>query len=425
MAENTFSIDFIARKSKHHQDEAYIIARITMDGDDTEISIKEKIAANQWDSKAEKVKGRTPEINAINEHINNWRLLIQNHYRALVNKEKAFNVTDLRNTILNKGVKKDKGHTLKKLFEKHEVAWKDQMGEGTMKNYPTTMKYVMNFVKDTTGKSDIHVSEIDFEFITDFAAYIPLHPLKEHDPCTINGTAKHIERFKKLMGWAKQLRWIKENQVADFSPKRKKQKPRSLKAHEFSLLERVPLTDPGLIFARDLFVFSCYTGMAYADVMSLSMTDFKVTEKGVFYCEIYRKKSEEFCGVPLLKPAVLILNKYKDDPRAIRRQKIFPYLTNQTVNRYLKILSQLVKFEFNLTYHVARHTFATVITLRNGVNIRILQQMMGHAKISTTQQYTAVDEETILLAMKPVEGKVKELLKLKSPKQQLLSIQNK
>ncbi len=142
--------------------------------------------------------------------------------------------------------------------------------------------------------------------------------------------------------------------------------------------------------------FSCYSGFAFADVMKLTMEDFDIIATGKFWCSIYRSKSDELEAMLMLEKAVMLI-KHKDHPRSIANGTIFPPITNQTVNRYLKILAEIWNINLKLTFHVTCHTFAFVVALKNGVPIHIVKAMLGHIKITTTENYTDVDEFTLPL----------------------------
>lgn len=157
---------------------------------------------------------------------------------------------------------------------------------------------------------------------------------------------------------------------------------------------------------RDLFVFACYTGLAFTDVMSLTESDFSVTNDGVWFLMTYRNKSEELSPVPILTAAQKLIEKYRNDPRSVSRGAIFPFISNQEVNRCLKIIQEICGILKELTFHVARHTFATTVTLKNKVPMETVKALLGHKKYSTTEIYAEVDEEKIIEDMSEVESRL-------------------
>jgi integrase/recombinase XerD len=171
-------------------------------------------------------------------------------------------------------------------------------------------------------------------------------------------------------------------------------------------LENKPFVDLTLSYVKDLFLYSCYTGLAFADAMALRESDFEFGLDGTVWCKIYRTKSDELCAVPLLESAAKILNKYRHDAKTQNRTNIFPKISNQHVNDSLKIMQAACEILTYLTFHVARHTFAKTVALKNGIPLETVQMMMGHTKITTTQIYADVDEEKIMDDMTGLEDKL-------------------
>src|SRR5690606_15026109 len=229
---------------------------------------------------------------------------------------------------------------------------------------------------------------------------------KKWDVCQGNGVAKHLERLKKMVTWSKKLGWIKDNPFENFQIKRKKVKRKKLQIPELISIEEKQFTNPKLALVQDLFLFSCYTGLAYADVAKLTKDDFMVANDGKLWIDTYRKKSDELSAVPVLNAAIVIMNKYKNDPRALQNGTVFPPVSNQEVNRNLKIIGAVCGIRKEMNFHLARHTFATAVTLKNGVPIETVSKMLGHTKITTTQIYAEVDEEKIGADMSGVERRL-------------------
>lgn len=317
-----------------------------------------------------------------------------------------FTSQDVKDAYLGNLQPKDRDHTLIALVKLHEKECGPHLRPGTLKNYKATETYLVNFIQHISGKTDIHVSQLDYPFITQLENYILNNPIKSHDRCTANGTAKHIERVKKIVSWGKKMRWLKEDPFEEFTPHRVKTRREKMKLHQLAALEQMSLHSEHLCYVRDLFIFSCYTGFAYADVIKLKLEDFDISNQGKFWCNIYRTKSGIHSPVPLLPTAVRIMQQYKDHPKSVQNGTIFPPVTNQAVNRSLKVIGEFAKISVNLTFHLARHTFAYVVALKNGVPIEIVKVVMGHTKISTTEIYAGVDEEMIEEKMNGVEERL-------------------
>ncbi len=334
--------------------------------------------------------------------------------------QEPFSAQDIKSQYLGERAPAKKDHTLLKLLEKHGSEWRKKLKEGTLKNYDATETYLKNFIKYKLAQKkqtgdDLPVAVVNYAFLSDFEFYIPNHPIKKHDPCNANGTAKHIERVKKLIGWAHLLGWTKKNKVAKFTPHTEEQHRAKLKFHHITLVKEKKFYSEDLRLVRDMFVFSIYTGMSFAEVDKLCMNDFEVNPSGKFYCKMYRTKSGEPFAVPMLPDAVRMIRRYMDSTKSIENGTIFPKITNQQVNRGLKIIQETLSIPITLTFHVARHTFATVIALQNGVPITTIQIILGHRKLATTLVYTEVDEATVERDIDHLETALSNRATLPSP----------
>jgi site-specific recombinase XerD len=179
-----------------------------------------------------------------------------------------------------------------------------------------------------------------------------------------------------------------------------------LNESELKSLETKKLTANRLEYVRDLFVFSCYTGLAYIDVMQLSTGNILLGTDQEYWIFTKRKKTENTVRIPILPKAFMLIEKYKCNPKSVSADKIFPPISNQKINDYLKEIATLCCINKNLTFHIARHTFATTVTLTNGVPIESVSKMLGHSKLSTTQVYARVIEQKLSQDMKALRGKL-------------------
>ncbi len=401
---HSFAIDFIIRRCKENKDKAMIFARITVDGERKEISLKEIINSDDWNNGQQKLKGKSTQAKAINNCIDDARFKLKQKYRALEENGSIITAETIKQAYL--GVQfMQKQYTLTELLDYYYRIWKDKLKDGSLKNYRTTIAYLKLFVVHHYGTSPVFLSKADMQLATEFEYYLRNNPIKQHDPCRGNGVAKHIQRLKRILNWAVEIEWLKMNPVEKYSCPLKRSKRKKLDFQELMLIHDKAIRDTTLGFVKDLFVFSCYTSLAYADAINVTPSDFRIDENGSLWCTIYRAKTDGLCEFPLLKPALEILNQYWDKSKPCT-STIFPYLTNQYVNRCLKLIQEICEISTPLTFHVARHTFAKTIALKNGVPLETIQMMMGHTKISTTQIYADVDEEKIIHDMVNLEAKL-------------------
>lgn len=141
---------------------------------------------------------------------------------------------------------------------------------------------------------------------------------------------------------------------------------------------------------RDIFLFSCYTGLAYADVKKLKRSEIVIGVDGKEWISTSRQKTDTASNIPLLPQAIRLMNKYKDHPQCADEDLLLPVLSNQKMNTYLKEIADACGIKKELTFHIARHTFATTVTLANGVSIESVSKMLGHTNIKTTQHYAKI-----------------------------------
>jgi len=146
---------------------------------------------------------------------------------------------------------------------------------------------------------------------------------------------------------------------------------------------------------RDIFVFSCFTGLAYIDVKNLSKTNISLGIDGEKWIFTHRQKTETASRIPLLPIAAEIIEKYANNPVCLNNDKLLPVLSNQNMNAYLKEIAGVCGINKELTFHIARHTFATTITLTNGVPIESVSKMLGHKSLKTTQHYAKILDKKV------------------------------
>jgi integrase len=225
------------------------------------------------------------------------------------------------------------------------------------------------------------------------------------NPLHNNGVMKHLERLKKIMNLALDLEWLDKNPFARFKLRFDKFKKEYLSKDELERFQEKTMPSTGLEIVRDTFIFCCYTGLSYVDVKRLADSNLVRGIDGAYWIHTSRAKNKIPVRLPLLIPAMEILKKYQDSPRRTENQ-LLPVFSNQKVNSYLKEICNIVDIDKRITFHSARHTFATTVTLSNGVPIETVSKMLGHTKITTTQVYARVLEEKISSDMQYLQKKL-------------------
>jgi integrase len=206
---------------------------------------------------------------------------------------------------------------------------------------------------------------------------------------------KHLERFRKMINLAFRLEWISRDPFEKFKLKYNRVEKDFLTVLELAALENKELTLPRLSVVRDIFLFCCYTGLAFVDVMNLKPVNICIGLDGGLWIKTSRQKTTIAVNVPLLNQAQHLIEKYKCNIKANAKGTIFPQLSNQKMNGYLKELAEMCDIYKVLTFHIARHTFATTVTLLNGVPIETVSKLLGHTTMRSTQVYAKVIEQKV------------------------------
>jgi site-specific recombinase XerD len=338
-----------------------------------------------WDSKRTRVRGNSKK--ALNLELETIRVDIIDKYNALIKTNVIItaktvldfykNDTLIMNSIIN-------------VFKQHNENMKSLIGiqysYGSYKNYITTIKHLKNYIKKIYNANDISLTQINYNFIYNFSQFILLNT-----ECTHNGMMKHIQRFKKITNFCIKNNYITKDPFIGFKISFKKSNRVYINKDELETLKNITLNN-NLNKVRDVFLFSCYTGLSYIDLYNLSLKNIIKGYDGLQWIFVKRQKTDIPSNLPILPYAFSILKKYKKEKNINR---IFPMISNQKTNKALKEIAHLCNFNKKLTFHSARHTFATTITLTNGVPIESVSKMLGHNNIKTTQIYAQVIESKI------------------------------
>ncbi|MEQ8553183.1 MAG: site-specific integrase [Cyclobacteriaceae bacterium] len=401
---NTFGVQFITRTNKAKDGLLPIYARVTVDGRRVEISLKRWIKPGDWNGSKGMAKGSREEIKSLNHYLDEVQARIMECYQEMQVQKRLITADAIKSMFLGTD---QKDFTLCKLVDYHNQAMRDTLAWGTMKNYFTTQKYIHRFLKERFGTTDMFLSELSYKFITDFEFYLRNYKPKDHQkPLGNNGVMKHLERFRKMVTMAVKMEWVSRDPFDKYQLKFHRVDRGFLDAEELETLENKDFKIVRLQWVRDLFVFSCYTGLAYIDAMNLTPSNITIGIDGEYWLSTCRQKTDQPVRVPILPKAWEIIEKYKTHPRALQKGTVFPVISNQKLNSYLKEIADLCGIEKNLTFHLARHTFATTVTLCNGVPLETVSKMLGHSKITTTQVYAKVVEKKVSEDMQMLKMKL-------------------
>ena len=414
---NTSSILFYIRRFRINKDgKAPVYLRLTIKGKRAELTTNRFVIPEKWAVAAQKVNGTGEEARTINNYLTTLRNKVLQHINSLELQGIDVTAESLRVAVM--GIEEEE-HTLIELFNYHNDRMKSLVGIdfalATYKKYKYTLDKVKAFLIHQYKKSDIPLGDLNHAFITNFEFYLKTKDKKKIE----NNTAmKYIKNLKKVVRIAVQNEWLERDPFTRFACTYKDPNRGYLTATELVKMESKELHIQRLDQVRDMFVFCCYTGLAFVDLENLTPSDMKIGIDGERWITIFRHKTDSRTSIPLLPKAAEIVNKYKDHPESANKGKLLPVLSNQKLNAYLKEIAVICEIDKPLTWHLSRHTFATTITLSNGVPIETVSRMLGHTSIKTTQIYSKVVDTKVSAEMQDLKAVLKKQKEDEEAKQQ-------
>ncbi|SDB59023.1 Site-specific recombinase XerD [Flavobacteriaceae bacterium MAR_2010_188] len=384
---DTFSIIFFPKgKDLDKNGQVPIYVRITVNGQRKEFGIKRKIALENWNSDASKMMGKKAEAIELNRYIDSVKSRIYKIQEQLMRDEKKVTAKIIKDIYQGKD---ENLKMLIEIFDTHNAKIEKLAGKefalGTIERYKTAKKHVEDYIKFEYKQDDIPVKNVNHKFITGLEYY-----LKTERDCAHNTTLKYIANFKKIIRIAYANDWIAKDPFLNYKLKLKQVTREYLTQEEIQILTEKSFRAERLELVKDIFLFSCFTGLAYVDVQKITPDDIILGIDGHKWIKTTRTKTKSVVSIPILPLAMEIIEKYKDHPEVRIKGKLLPILTNQKMNAYLKEIADVCGINKNLTFHVARHTFATTVTLTNGVPIESVSKMLGHNSLKTTQHYAKI-----------------------------------
>ncbi len=402
----TFSVHFWLKKTAIKKDGTVpIYARITVDGNRADISVKKSVNEKYWCPITRRVKIKSSNAKNINDALSSiYSKLVDCHD---ILKDSGVVISAL--TIKLRYLGKDKPVvTIIDLMNYHRENDLEKLAPGTVKNYPSTEKYIKRYILKDYKSLDFNLKKVDYAFVVGFESYLRnCPPLRKSQPLSNNGIMKHMERFQKLTNLALKHGWIKNNPFSLYQLMFEEFESPFLEQCEIDAIMSLNTDKLSVQRVRDVFIFSCYTGLCYVEVKNLREKNIVTGVDGEKWIMIRRQKTKVPVKVPLLDEAKEILASYKDYPFEVNESKLLPVLSSQKTNHYLKVIAKICNIDKKLTFHVARHTFATTITLLNDVPISTVSKLLSHKKLSTTQKYARVIEKKISMDMRELKGKLR------------------
>ena len=397
---NTLSVLFIIKKSKLLKNgEAPVCMRITVNKRVAEIMIKRSIPVDLWNQKKECSKGKDRVATELNHYINTVRAKVLQIHRELEIDNKPITANIIKDCFYGR----DKvQRSLLEVYAEHNEKCRALIGkeytESTVTKFDTSINRLKEYIRSCYHRDDIMLAELDGQFIRNFDFW-----LKTEKHCQNNSALKHLKNLKKVVRIALANDWIKKDPFYGIHFKQEEINVEFLSREELDILMNKEFAIKRLEQVRDIFVFCCFTALAFVDVQQLSREHLIKDNNGALWIRKARQKTNQMCNIPVLSIPQRILRKYEDNAECIKKGVLLPVISNQRMNAYLKEIADLCGITKRLTTHVARHTAATVVFLANDVSMENVSKILGHSNIRMTQHYAKVLDSSIMRDMFNVE----------------------
>ena len=385
---STFKVLFFLKRDKQKKDgNVPVYCRITIDGKEARFGMKKYINPNLWNIKEGKASGKSAESSEINALLEKTKAGIHKIYRDIQERENAVSAEKVKNIFL--GID-SKQYMLLKAFDEHVEEKFNLIGKRIVKSTYHRYYYLRirlsEFLTEKYHLSDIPLREINYQFIRDFEMY--LLTVRGNKQSTI---AQYLINLKKIVELAYKNEWIFRNPFINYKIEDEKSERGYLTQREVEILMNWKL-DKKLERTRDVFIFCCFTGLSYIDVFKLTKEQINLSIDGQQWIMGKREKTDMDYFIPMMEIPKKILEKYKT--QIFKNGKLLPVKTSIMVNRHLKEISEICGINKHLTFHLSRHTFAT-LTMSKGVSLESVSKMLGHKNIQTTQIYAKMTTEKV------------------------------
>lgn len=379
-----------------------IYLRITVAGVPKETSVGRKCDPEFWNSEFHRASGKGENVRLLNTYLDSLERKVEESHTQMSKDRKEITAGTLRDHF--NGVEQKRPMVVE-IFTRHNKKIEELVGteyeKETLKTYNTSLGHIREFIRKHYKKEDVVIDVLDYVFISEFEHY-----LKTKGGIQPISAKKYITHLKSVINTQCVLtKLLSGNPFLQYKNKAKPNIRQFLDKEELNKLENKVIKIERVERVRDLFLFCCYTGLSYADIAKLRKAEIGTGVGNGKWIFTNRKKTATNTNVPLIAPAMALIEKYKDHPMC--EETVFPVLSNQRMNSYLKEVADICGINKNLTFHLSRHTFATTVTLTNGVPIESVSKMLGHTNIKTTQLYAKIVDVKVSADMNKLKRKYK------------------
>lgn len=390
---------YLRHKELKNDGSAPIMGRITIGKSMVQFSAKCSVQVSLWDTKSARATEKSKAATELNRTLDQTTLSVHSHYKDLLAKKEKVSAEEVKNAF--QGIASGQ-ETLIGYCDKYDKMLAARVGVNitleSYKRYGISFNHMKRFLRTKYNLSDISFQALDYSFIEAFDFYLRVQ--LKFKPNTIIGIVGHLKIIVKR---ALNDGIITRNPFIGFSLEGEPLQPKSITGQELNKIMTTLLDSPNRYLVRDMFLFSVFTGIAFSDIRNLTYNNLVQAEDGVWWIHSKRRKTGTEFHVPLLELPLQIIEKYRG---LNKNGKMFVMLSCSKTNGNLKKIAKICGIKRNITFHMARHSYASLITLSQGVPMETVSRMLGHRDLRATRIYAQVSNEKINTDMRRLEKRI-------------------
>jgi site-specific recombinase XerD len=388
-AENAkLKVSFYLKRNVFRDGMNPVMGRITLGDERVQFSCKLEANPSLWDVRAGRMSGKSHHAQKVNREIDKINVAVNTRYREILSTKGQATASEVKNAFSGNASAQE---TILKVFHEHNEDFQKRIGvniaKGTFLNFRNSYQLLEKFMQKKYHVSDLSFRQLDISFIENYDYFLRIDCRFQ-----VATVMKKINDLRKIVRIAIERGHIAGDPFYGFSAEYPKNCPKFVPIDELEKLINTPVKSLPLEVTRDMFVFSCFTGLAYIDLFHLTYRQMVKAEDGTMWLNVARQKTGSISRIPLLDVPLQLIEKYKG---AGSGERVFPMKSAGIMNGQLKKIAKHCGIERNLTFHMSRHTFATETCISQGVPIETVSRMMGHQKLSTTQIYAKVTQKKV------------------------------
>nr|WP_319399109.1 site-specific integrase [uncultured Carboxylicivirga sp.] len=395
----TIKINFFIKKTKLLKNgEAPIFVRIIINKERDEYALKKSILPKQWNETKQLAKGSSEKSQEVNQLIELHSSKIKSYFDFLIMDNQQVSPRIIKEKIVGK---KETRRTILKVFQEHNDNARKLIGidfaPDTVQRYETCYTHTKDFIRWQYKREDMALEDLNHQFVRNYELY-----LKTERKCAHNTAIKYLKNFKKIVRIALANGWMKKDPFATIKFKLKPVDAVYLTKEELDTVINKEIGIERLRQVRDVFVFCCFTGLAFSDAKSLKREHITTDGNGITWIHKKRTKTDQMSTIFVIEAAKKLMAKYEYEPELIEKGAVLPVLSNQKMNAYLKEIGSICGIAKPISTHTARHTFATTVALENNMPLEVVSKTLGHSSTKMTQRYARTTEVLIKKNMEKI-----------------------